>query len=129
MGPLALVSNYPNAGYGFTAPAREVVLRAEIDENDRQARKALARSRARRATVLLELPAPAEVWLGKRRQEGVAAEWTLTSALLPPGTEATFAIRATWAIDGKRYEWDRLVTTTVGEKSRVVVARGFLVKP
>jgi len=128
LGPLALVSNYPNAGYGFTAPRREVALRAEIEENDRLAREELARSRVRRATLTLKLPESAEVWVNNRRQKGVAAEWTLTSALLPPDSQATFTIRAEWTVGGTGYEWDRVVTTTVGEKSRLVVARGVPVK-
>lgn len=128
LGPLALVSNYPGAGYGFTAPSREAAIRAEIAENDRLAREELARSRLRRATVMVELPASAEVWLNDRRQKGSASEWMLTSALLPPDSQATFTIRAQWTDGGTRYEWERVVTAAAGDKSRIVVARGTPVK-
>ncbi len=128
LGPLALVSNYPGAGYGFTAPSREAAIRAEIAENDRLAREELARSRLRRATVMLELPASAEVWLNNRRQKGTATEWTLTSDLLPPDSQTTFTIRAEWTDGGVRYKWERVVTATASDKSRLVVARGTPVK-
>jgi hypothetical protein len=128
LGPLALVSNYPHAGYGYTAPGTEAVLRTEIAENDRLAREAAERARARPATLTLELPAPAGLWVNDIFYEAVESRSVITSDALPPGTPVTLDVYAEWTVDGKRYEWSRVVTVAAGEKSRLVVGRGFPVK-
>jgi uncharacterized protein (TIGR03000 family) len=77
------------------------------------------------ATLTLEFPAPAKVWLDGRPVPGEdAAERELTSPVLKPGQRYTFKVRARWAIDGKAYEANREVTLGAGDRSKLLVLAG-----
>lgn len=81
------------------------------------------------AVLVLELPAPGEVWVNDHKAEGgPAAEWTLTSPVLPAGGEYTFDVKARWTTDGKTYESRRAVTVAGGRRSRLLVLAGAEVR-
>ncbi len=80
------------------------------------------------ARLTVEFPAPAEVWVDGQKQSGENAAWTFTSSPLGASSSHTFDVKATWAVDGKKYEWSREVTVAAGESGRVTVSRGFPVK-
>lgn len=81
------------------------------------------------ATLTLELPAAAEVWVGGKKADGAAAaEWTLTSPTLKAGESHKFEVRARWSSGGKTYEAERTVEVASGNRSRVLVVAGTPVK-
>jgi len=82
-------------------------------------------------TAKLELifPAPAEVWLDDLRVEGSeAADVSLTSPPLKVGGSHAFRIRATWSVDGTKYQVNRTVSVKAGERSRLTIVSGDAVK-
>jgi uncharacterized protein (TIGR03000 family) len=81
------------------------------------------------ATLVLEFPAAAEVWV--HGQKGVGeptTEWTLTSPVLKAGGEYTFEVKARWKVGGKSFEADRSVTVAGGKRTRAIVVAGTEVK-
>jgi uncharacterized protein (TIGR03000 family) len=81
------------------------------------------------ATLVLEFPAPAEVWVDGQKGEGKpTTEWTLTSPLIRTGTDFTFKVKARWKAGGKTYEYERNVTVASGNRSRALVVAGTEVK-
>ncbi len=77
------------------------------------------------ATLVLQLPAAAEVWRDGKKVEGKAAEeWTLTSSVLKAGEQHTFDVKARWSSGGKTYEAKRSVPVTSGNRSRLLVVSG-----
>jgi uncharacterized protein (TIGR03000 family) len=77
------------------------------------------------ATLTLEFPAPAKVWLDGRLAPGQdAAERELTSPVLLPGERHTFKFRARWAVNGQEYETAREVTLGAGDRSKLLVLSG-----
>jgi uncharacterized protein (TIGR03000 family) len=81
------------------------------------------------ATLVVQFPAAAEVWVdGKKAEGNSAAEWTLTSPVLLPGEAHTFDVKARWRVGGKTFETERLVTVPGGERSRSIVVSGTEVK-
>lgn len=80
------------------------------------------------ASFTIEFPADVKLWLNGKEVPGDGRTRTLESPTLKSGTAFTFDVRAEWTADGKRYEWDRNLTLSAGEKSRATVARGFLIK-
>jgi uncharacterized protein (TIGR03000 family) len=81
------------------------------------------------ATLVLEFPAAAEVWVNGKKGEGEPnAEWTLTSPTLQPGQRYTFDVKARWKADGKTLECTRSFTVAGGERSRAHVLAGTPVK-
>lgn len=76
----------------------------------------------------IEFPVSADVTLNGHPAPGDGAVRKMTSPPLKPGETYTFAVTAKWTADGKRYEWDRTLTLGSGQRSRSVVARGFLVE-
>lgn len=80
------------------------------------------------ATLDIEFPAPAKVWLdGKEVAGDPAAKRTLTSKVLRPGETFTFHVRAEWKSNGRTYEYTRDVPLKAGEKSRLLVVSGTAV--
>ena len=79
------------------------------------------------AELTIEFPADAEITVNGEAAPGSAPARTLTSPPLKAGMAQTFAVKARWTKDGQRYEWERTVTLGPGERSRITVARGFLV--
>jgi len=81
------------------------------------------------ATLVLEFPTAAEVWLNGKKIDGDSkAEWTLTSPSLQPGGEYTFDVKARWKSGGKTYEYSRTATVASGQRSKAVVVNGTEVK-
>lgn len=80
------------------------------------------------ATLTLEFPAPATVWLDGKEVPGKAdAIRTITSPVLRPGQEYTFHVRARWNADGKTYEYSRNVALGAGDRSKLLVVSGTAV--
>jgi uncharacterized protein (TIGR03000 family) len=80
------------------------------------------------ATLALEFPAAAKVWLDGKSVAGAASkERVLTSPVLKPGQRHTFKIRAEWDAGGKTYEYAREVTVEDGGRSKLLVLSGSLV--
>ena len=77
------------------------------------------------ATFTLEFPADVKLWLNGTPVPGEGRTRVLTAPTLKA---FTFAVRAEWTTDGTRYEWDRTVALSAGDKSRVTVLRGFPIK-
>lgn len=81
------------------------------------------------ATLTMEFPAAAEVWVNGKKAEGSAAtEWTLTSPVMKSGESFKFEVKARWAAGGKTYEAERSVSVASGNRSRVLVIAGTQVK-
>jgi uncharacterized protein (TIGR03000 family) len=83
---------------------------------------------AQPAELRLEFPAPAEVWVDGQQQPGAAAVRVLTSPPVPAGGRHVFNVRATWAVDGRKLEWERAVPVQAGQRGKVTVAGGFPAK-
>ena len=81
------------------------------------------------ATLVVQLPAAAEIWVGGKRVKGdPATEWTLTSPALKAGESHTFEVKSRWKVDGKTFEATRSVPVAAGLRSRSVVVSGTVVK-
>jgi uncharacterized protein (TIGR03000 family) len=81
------------------------------------------------ATLVLEFPAAAEVWVNDKKGEGDPhTEWTLTSPALPIGTEYTFKVKAIWKTGGKTYQYEKTVTVAAGNRSKALVVAGTEIK-
>jgi len=81
------------------------------------------------ATLVLEFPSAAEVWVdGKKGPGEPNAVWTLTSQPLPLGTEYPFKVKARWTFNGKTYEYEKTVTVAAGNRSKALVVSGTEVK-
>jgi uncharacterized protein (TIGR03000 family) len=77
------------------------------------------------ATLTLEFPAAAKVWLDGRPVAGEAGKQrVLTSPVLKPGQTHTFKVRAEWESGGKTYEYTREATLGSGDHSKVLVVSG-----
>jgi uncharacterized protein (TIGR03000 family) len=77
------------------------------------------------ATLTLQVPAAAEVWLaGKKVSSEKAAEQVLTSPFLKAGEKYTFDVKARWTQKGKTFEAKRSVTVNPGDRSRLSVISG-----
>jgi len=77
------------------------------------------------ATVTLEFPEAARVWLDGKPAEGESGkERVLTSPVLKPGQQYTFKVKAQWDANGKTYEYTRDVTVGPGDRSKVTVFSG-----
>jgi len=81
------------------------------------------------ATLVVQFPAAAEIWVdGKKRDGDPAAEWTLTSPPLKVGESHTFEVKGRWKTGGKTFETIRSVTVTAGDRSRSIIVSGTEVK-
>lgn len=80
------------------------------------------------ATLNLEFPAPATVWLDGKEVAGKPdTARAITTPVLRPGREYTFHVRARWNADGKTYEYNRDVTLGAGSRSKLLVVSGTAV--
>jgi len=80
------------------------------------------------ATLTLEFPAAAKVWLDDQPVAGGARkEQVLTSPVLAPGQRYTFNVRAEWDAGGKMYEHTRQVTLEHGDRKKLLVVSGSLI--
>jgi len=81
------------------------------------------------ATLTVQFPAAAEVWLNGTEGKGEAAEErVLTSHVLKPGEQFAFDVKGRWTVGGKTYESARTVTLGSGDRSRLFVVSGTEVK-
>lgn len=82
-----------------------------------------------RATLVLQFPAAAEVWVDGKKGDGDATtEWTLTSPILNAGEKYTFDVTGRWKSGGKAFESQRTVAVAAGDRSRVIVLSGTEIK-
>lgn len=106
---------YPVASYAAEVPPVEVAPPTRIVEL----------STEYPATLTLQFPAAAKVWLdGKEVPGDAAATRDLTSPVLTTGQTYTFKVRATWDVKGQPYEYTREVTLGPGDRSKLMVAAG-----
>jgi uncharacterized protein (TIGR03000 family) len=130
-GPYAPFSGF---GYTYTPPLTvvEVPVVPVVVTPQRPARPSLVPvelSNEFPATLVMQFPADAQVWLDGKKQTGDAAtEWTLTSPVLKAGAEHTFDVKARWKSGGKTYEATRSVAVPGGERKRVFVVSGTEVR-
>lgn len=77
------------------------------------------------ATLTLQFPNAAEVWVNGKKADGDAAtERVLTSPTLKVGESHTFEVKARWMSGGKTYEATRTVTLGAGDRSRLLIVSG-----
>jgi uncharacterized protein (TIGR03000 family) len=77
------------------------------------------------ATLTLQFPAAAQVWLdGKKLTGSAAEERVLTSPVLRTGEKYTFNVKARWEKGGKTYEAKRAVALGAGDRSRLSIISG-----
>lgn len=81
------------------------------------------------ATLILQLPAPADVWLDGEKVGGPpAATRELASPPLRLGTEYTFRVKARWTLSGTDYEVERTSAIPAGSSKKLIVVSGRPVK-
>jgi len=77
------------------------------------------------ATLALQFPASAEVWLdGKKVSSSGKEEQVLKSPVLRPDQTYTFLVKARWEKGGKTYEAKRAVTLGPSDHSRLLIVSG-----
>jgi uncharacterized protein (TIGR03000 family) len=81
------------------------------------------------ATLSVQFPAPARVWVNGTALAGGAKEvWALESGALRVGTPHTFEFKARWELNGKSYEATRSIGVRAGDRSRLQVVSGTEVR-
>lgn len=81
------------------------------------------------AVLVLEFPAPAEVWINGNKAAGkLATEWTLTSPAIRVFSTHTFDVKGRWTVNGKTYEYTRSLDVASGNRSRALVVAGVELK-
>ena len=81
------------------------------------------------ATLTVQFPGAADVWLNGKKVDGTAAEEReLTSPGMKAGESYTFDVKGRWTTGGKTYEAKRKVTLIPGDRSRLLVVSGEEVK-
>ncbi|MBN9121624.1 MAG: TIGR03000 domain-containing protein [Planctomycetes bacterium] len=114
---------YPPVGYPPVGVAQSV----EPQPPDQTTTIALAKEFP--ATLTVQFPGTAEVWLDGKKVEGTASEErVLKSPVLKEGEKYTFAVKGRWTTGGKTYEAKRSVTLSAGDRSRLLVVSGEEVK-
>jgi uncharacterized protein (TIGR03000 family) len=121
---------YYDPGYGYSGPTivqvqQQVIAPVAVQPPD----PPVALSGQAVATLVLEFPTSAEVWVDGKKGEGEpTAEWTLTSPPLAVGSEFVFKVKARWTANGKTFEYERTVTVPAGNRSKALVVSGTEVK-
>ncbi len=116
--------------YGGVLPANPVAspaatLPAATVEQPRRTEPAVVLAREFPATLAIQFPAAAEVWLDGKKVSGSAKdEQLLTSPVLKPTQTYTFLVKARWEKGGKTYEAKRAVTLGPGDHSRLMILSG-----
>jgi len=81
------------------------------------------------ATLSVQFPAAARVWLSGKEVGGAAKdEFAFESAALPLGASHTFELKARWERNGKTYEATRTVSVRAGDRSKLIVVSGTEVR-
>jgi uncharacterized protein (TIGR03000 family) len=77
------------------------------------------------ATLVVQFPADAEVWVGGKKDAGKpVTEWTLTAPPPDPSGEHKFEVKGRWKSGGKTFEASRSVTVRAGARNRLLVVSG-----
>lgn len=119
---------YPSIGYISPGPYASPQLSVPAAPPLRDERNAVL-VKEFPATLTLQFPAAAEVWLDGKKVEGTAAEErVLNSPVLKPGETYTFAVKGRWTNGGKTYEATRKLTLNSGDRSRLFIVSGEEVK-
>jgi uncharacterized protein (TIGR03000 family) len=136
LAPVLAPWGYPSAPYfgtGFGYPYGSVVASPPITVNQsvtnvtapQRSDQAAVLANEFPATLTVQFPGTAEVWLGEKKVEGAAAEErVLTSPVLKAGEKYTFDLKARWKSGGKTYEAKRAVTLNSGDRSRLLIVSG-----
>ena len=119
----------PWTGFGYTygglVQPGFVPQQQAIVEPARPAEPTIVLAQEFPATLSLQFPATAEVWLDGAKVKGDAdTDRVLTSPVLKPGQQHTFNLKARWQSGGKTYETKRAVTLGPGDKSRLLILSG-----
>ncbi len=81
------------------------------------------------ATLTLEFPAPATVWLNGDLVDGKPeAIRVITSPAIRASEKYAFQIRARWERDGQTFEYTREASLRSGDRSKLLVVSGTAVK-
>jgi uncharacterized protein (TIGR03000 family) len=120
----------PYYGYGYQQPPVVVVqVPTPVQSATQPPERTVIISNEFPATLVLEFPAAAEVWVnGEKSAEEPSSEWTLTSPVLKPGEEYTFKVKARWKAGGKTIEAERVIAVPGGKRSRAIVLSGTEIK-
>jgi uncharacterized protein (TIGR03000 family) len=79
------------------------------------------------ATLALQLPASAEVWMDGRTLKG-AREFVYTTPAFKSDQKYPVVVKARWSGGGKTYEAKRTVVLAAGDRSRLMIVSGDEVK-
>lgn len=116
-------------GYGYDAPQPLVIEIVPPPLPPQLPPRGVVLANEFPATLTVQFPAPADVWLnGAEVTGGPADERVLTSPVLKPGASFAFDVRARWDLGGKTYEAKRTVTLEAGARSRLIIVSGTEVK-
>ncbi len=113
--------------FGGIVPTNSVIsgAPASVAESAQRPERTVVLSNEFPATLSLQFPAAAEVWLdGKKVSGDAAAERVLTSPVLRPDQTYTFNVKAHWTIGDKTYETTRVVKLGPGDRSRLLIVSG-----
>jgi uncharacterized protein (TIGR03000 family) len=81
------------------------------------------------AVLVVEFPAPAEVWINGNKVAGKRnTVWTFTSPAIKVFSTYTFEVKGQWTRNGKTYEYTRSVDVTAGSRGRALVVGGTELK-
>ncbi|QJW95667.1 hypothetical protein [Frigoriglobus tundricola] len=98
---------------------------APTAESPRRPEAAVVLSNEFPATLALQFPAAAEVWLdGKKVSGDAATERVLKSPVLRPDQTYAFNVKARWTTGDKTYEATRVVKLGSGDRSRLLIVSG-----
>lgn len=113
---------YPAGGLNISPP---VVVNQSVTNVNITNGPVVVPTREFPATLTVQLPRAAEVWLnGKKVSDEATEEHVLSSPVLKPGEQFTFEVKARWTTGGKTYEAKRTVTLDSGARSRLTVISG-----
>jgi uncharacterized protein (TIGR03000 family) len=125
----------PWVGFGYSfggiLPAYPTVPMPQVTTTPepRQSDPVVVLAREYPATLTVQLPTAAQVWLdGKKVSDTTSEEHVLTSPILKQGDQYTFLVKARWTSKGKTYETKRAVTLGPGDRSRLLIVSGDEVK-
>lgn len=132
VGPLTNFGAGFGYGYGFGFPAGGLFAAPPITVNQSvtnvtvgAASSGIVPVRDLPATLTVQFPNVAEVWVNGKKADGDAAvERVLTSPTLRDGERHTFEVRGRWTSGGKTYEATRTVTLSAGDRSRLLIVSG-----
>jgi uncharacterized protein (TIGR03000 family) len=124
---------FPYYGYGYPAQQPPVVVQVQappvVVGTPAEPDRVVVISNEFPATLVLEFPSAAEVWVnGKKAEDEATNEWVLTSPVLKQGEEYKFEVRGRWKSNGKTYEAERSIAVPGGKRSRSIVVAGAEVR-